>query len=459
MFAERRKLKTVLSLLADILATLASLALSVWLRHMGGYDKSTVLVDYAPAALFVVPVWVIVFELSGCYERKRFLSRTQLTVRILGALILAHALLGMVAFFARALYLSRGVLLMFFPVNFAAVMLGRVLVELLFRSSPKRVLIVGTDAAALKLGNTLSASRVFDVVGYLGRSEGGAVPPQKILGDTDALEEVLRVHFPVEEVVFANGLARLGEIGEMFRHVEERGLTARVWLGSSMEMTKAYVDDAFGEFFLTLQTSPMRLGALAIKRAMDILGAMVGLFITAVLYPFIAAAIKLTSRGPVLFRQVRVGAYGRPFVMYKFRTMVDGADTLKDKLSDRNVMHGPIFKIPDDPRITRVGKFLRRFSLDELPQFWNVLKGDMSLVGTRPPTPEEVASYKNHHFKRLSMKPGITGIWQTSGRSDVTKFEDIVAMDIQYLRNWSLWLDIKLLLKTIPVVVMGRGAR
>jgi lipopolysaccharide/colanic/teichoic acid biosynthesis glycosyltransferase len=160
----------------------------------------------------------------------------------------------------------------------------------------------------------------------------------------------------------------------------------------------------------------------------------------------------------VIYRQTRIGVNGRPFTLYKFRTMLDGAHSWRSELAAGNEMSGPIFKIARDPRVTRVGRFLRRTSLDELPQFWNVLKGDMSLVGTRPPTPEEVEQYGSAHFKRLCMRPGITGIWQTRGRTDVSDFEDIVGMDTEYLRSWSLWLDVKLILETLPAILLGKGA-
>jgi exopolysaccharide biosynthesis polyprenyl glycosylphosphotransferase len=171
-----------------------------------------------------------------------------------------------------------------------------------------------------------------------------------------------------------------------------------------------------------------------------------------------AILIKLTSRGPVLFKQKRCGLNGRQFVMYKFRSMVDNAEQLRVELESLNEMDGPVFKSSRDPRITGIGKILRRFSIDELPQLFNVLRGDMSLVGPRPPLPGEVARYERWQRRRLSMKPGITCLWQVSGRNEVS-FEDWMKLDLDYIDNWSLLLDLKILLKTIPVVLLGRGAR
>jgi exopolysaccharide biosynthesis polyprenyl glycosylphosphotransferase len=192
------------------------------------------------------------------------------------------------------------------------------------------------------------------------------------------------------------------------------------------------------------------------KRAVDIIGALVGLTITAILYIFIALAIYFDDPGPILFRQTRVGLNGKAFTIWKFRSMIKNAEKKQHYVI--NEAKGYIFKNENDPRITRIGKFLRRTSLDELPQFFNVLKGDMSLVGTRPPTPKEVSQYLPHHFQRLYVKPGLTGEWQVNGRSTVKDFEEIVKMDIAYQQKWSLLYDFKLILKTILIVVKKQGA-
>ncbi len=192
------------------------------------------------------------------------------------------------------------------------------------------------------------------------------------------------------------------------------------------------------------------------KRIIDIIGALVGLVVTAILGIGIAIAIQLDNPGPILYSQIRCGVKGKPFRIWKFRSMVVEADQLKHLVD--NQAKGHIFKNQDDPRITRVGQFLRRTSLDELPQFWNVLKGDMSLVGTRPPTVEEVMKYEDHHWKRLNIKPGMTGEWQANGRSKVTDFEDIVRMDIAYQQKWSITYDFQLMLKTLRVVAQKDGA-
>jgi len=184
----------------------------------------------------------------------------------------------------------------------------------------------------------------------------------------------------------------------------------------------------------------------------------VGLLIAFVLGLFVAPAILLDSPGPVFFKQQRVGRNGRIFTMYKFRSMRADAEQRKRELMGKNKMSGLMFKVDDDPRVTRVGRFIRKTSIDEYPQFFNVLIGDMSLVGTRPPTLDEYEHYTSALKKRLSFKPGLTGIWQTSGRNEVTSFEDVMSMDLEYIRKWSVLLDVKLILKTIRIVLLGRGA-
>lgn len=198
---------------------------------------------------------------------------------------------------------------------------------------------------------------------------------------------------------------------------------------------------------------------LALKRFMDICGALVGLLLTGIAFIFVAPAIYIKSPGPIFFSQYRVGRNGRKFKFYKFRSMYMDAEERKKELMEQNKMQGLMFKIDDDPRIIKgIGHFIRDTSIDELPQFWNILKGDMSLVGTRPPTVDEFERYDPHHKIRLSFRPGLTGMWQVSGRSDITDFEEVVRLDEEYIATWNIWLDIKILLRTVLVVIRKQGS-
>ena len=264
------------------------------------------------------------------------------------------------------------------------------------------------------------------------------------------------------------------QIQQLIQKFEEMGITVDININLyeiDVSSGTKYLNQVGNYPTVTFASKEIPLYMIAMKRLLDIIGAIVGLIITAVATIVIGPLIKLESPGPLFFSQKRVGrngyhhcrtlraANGRIFKIYKFRSMYADAERRKKELMEQNEMNGLMFKMTDDPRITKIGKFIRKTSLDELPQFWNVLKGDMSLVGTRPPTVDEFQQYEWYHKRRLSMTPGLTGVWQVSGRSDITDFEEIVSMDVEYIKNWSLKRDIKIILKTIQVVLHSDGAR
>ena len=214
-----------------------------------------------------------------------------------------------------------------------------------------------------------------------------------------------------------------------------------------------------GGSIVTMGTVELKLRDQIAKRCMDIVGGLVGCILSIPIIAIVAIPLKIESPGPLFFKQKRVGRNGRYFYIHKLRSMYMDAEDRKKELMAQNEMNGLMFKMEDDPRVTKVGKFIRKTSIDELPQFFDVLRGDMSLVGTRPPTVDEYKQYESHHKRRLSMKPGITGLWQVSGRSNIEDFEEVVKLDVTYIDNWSLWNDIKILFKTVYVVFAGRGAK
>lgn len=268
----------------------------------------------------------------------------------------------------------------------------------------------------------------------------------------EVVDEVF-LHVPYEEDE---------QIRKVVQQFEEMGIKVDLNIRlfeMDVESSTKYLDK-IGEYHtVTFAAKEMPLHMIALKRAMDILGGLVGLTITAVVTVILGPLIKLESPGPLFFSQKRVGRNGRIFKIYKFRSMYQDAEERKKELMEQNEMDGFMFKMKDDPRITKIGKFIRKTSLDELPQFLNVLKGDMSLVGTRPPTVDEFEQYEGYHKRRLSMTPGLTGVWQVSGRSDIVDFEEIVAMDVDYICNWSLKRDFEIILKTVMVVLNSSGAR
>ena len=264
---------------------------------------------------------------------------------------------------------------------------------------------------------------------------------------------------PFDEVFINTPNIPQKDMQDIIKGFEEMGVTTHYTLelpGIGLACTQ--FDDFLDYSVITYSMNRTSYKRLFIKRGLDILGGIVGLVFTGIITLFLAPAIKLDSPGPVFFSQTRIGKNGRRFKIYKFRSMYIDAEERKKELAAQNEMNGLMFKMKDDPRITKVGAFIRKTSLDEFPQFLNVLKGDMSLVGTRPPTEEEFSKYNEHYRRRLSMTPGLTGLWQISGRSDITDFDEVVKLDLEYIDNWSLTEDFTIIMKTVYVVLFGRGA-
>lgn len=262
----------------------------------------------------------------------------------------------------------------------------------------------------------------------------------------------------VVDEVFINGNTR--ESSEaLANELLELGVTVHFSLVHESQLMPNKVVEHCGRYLvLTVSMKIASNRQLFIKRVVDIIGSLVGLLLTGIAFIIFVPIVKIQSPGPIFYSQIRIGQNGRRFKFYKFRTMVVGADAMKKDLMDKNEMKGLMFKMENDPRIFGIGRFMRKFSIDEFPQFWNVLKGDMSLVGTRPPTEDEFEQYEAHHKARLGIKPGLTGMWQVSGRSDIKNFEEIVALDTQYISNWSLGMDLRILFKTVLVVLTGKGS-
>jgi exopolysaccharide biosynthesis polyprenyl glycosylphosphotransferase len=262
-------------------------------------------------------------------------------------------------------------------------------------------------------------------------------------------------------VAIAARHTHFGKVEKAIHACEVEGV--ETWLMADFFQTQVShtrIDDIYGRPVLVFHSGPETPWPLFIKQIMDIVGGFVLLVVFSPLMIGAAIAIKLTSGGPVLFRQQRAGLNGKPFVMYKFRSMVTDAEQLKQELAALNEMSGPVFKVTNDPRVTRVGRILRKYSIDETPQFFNVLRLEMSLVGPRPLPVDEVKRFDDRaHRRRLSVRPGLTCTWQVSGRSNVTDFKEWVRMDLDYIDNWTLGLDIKILWRTIWVVLLGKGAR
>ncbi|HXO20695.1 MAG TPA: sugar transferase [Thermoanaerobaculia bacterium] len=327
----------------------------------------------------------------------------------------------------------------------------------------RTVLIVGTSRSATQIAESIHGHRFwgYRILGFVVGANDEPVEPwtsrYPILGEVKHIPRIVENNV-VDDVIFAVHRRELDRLEDLFLSLQEQGIRTRFAM-DLFPHTRARVEieELDGMPLLSFATTPTNPLQLMAKRVLDVGMAALILLLALPAVAGIALLIKLTSGGNILFRQTRCGLNGRFFTLYKFRTMVEGAEDRRRELLHLNEMNGPVFKLKSDPRVTGFGRFLRKFSLDELPQLWNVLRGDMSLVGPRPPIPEEVARYQRWQRRRLAMKPGLTCLWQISGRNDID-FDRWIQLDLEYIDSWTPMLDLKILLKTIPVVLSGRGA-
>lgn len=363
---------------------------------------------------------------------------------------------------------SRSVLLLFMGVSFVALYLERIALWKLRQRwmadrADHRMVVVGSpDEAAPFIENLFRHGewglRVVGVVVPAGESVT-SVMGVRMLGSLEQLPTILEAN-GVDQVYLTGRAWSVETLRAVADTCEEVGVRFSMdanFLGLSTSQVELNLFEGWG--VLTFSSTPTPSMALLAKRWMDAILSGFALIVLSPLLLGVAALIKLEDGGPVLFSQERCGLYGRRFQMYKFRSMVPDAEKKLAELKAANEMGGPVFKIKKDPRITRIGAFIRKYSIDELPQLLNILKGEMSIVGPRPPIPSEVAQYARWQMRRLSMKPGLTCIWQVTGRNEITDFDTWMRLDLQYIDNWSLFLDVKLIAKTVPVVLMGTGAR
>ena len=335
-----------------------------------------------------------------------------------------------------------------------------------FAEGEKRsILIITTDAKAANVvkalrGDSYGTYHLAGVALLDKNKTGSMIQSVPVVAGADDVTAYIHKNW-VDEVFFA--LPEHVDIPKkIMKDCNRMGVVTHVQLAALNELGKnQVVEEIAGYMVLSSSVSIVSSWQLLVKRLMDIAGGLVGCIFTGIIYIFIAPIMKVKSPGPVFFSQVRMGKNGKPFKIYKFRSMyMDAEERKKELMEKNNIKDGLMFKMDDDPRIIKgIGHFIRKTSLDEFPQFWNILKGDMSLVGTRPPTMDEWDKYELHHRRRLAIKPGLTGMWQVSGRSEITDFEEVVELDTKYIEQWSIGLDIKILFKTVTVVFTGCGAK
>ncbi|HUK13427.1 MAG TPA: sugar transferase [Thermoanaerobaculaceae bacterium] len=475
MLREPARLIAYRRLVVDALLTAASFLLAHQLRsHVlpailpGVFPRGLYPVaSYLPLLAVVLPLWMLLLAATRLASPGHVLSLRREAAKELQVAALAVVIVAAAGYLWRLEFISRPFLLLFGVINGVVLASARVAERRtawgrrLAEAPERRVVIVGCGDDAVSLARQVDEHRAWGLrlrglvdPDGLGRTEVAGFP---VVCAVDRLADLL-THEVVDEVVLAVPTRQLGELESALLACQELGVRVRVALRPFPHLQPHLEVEALnGVPLVTFATMPTAPLALFVKRLLDLAVAALALAVAAPLWLAIALAVRLSSRGPVLYRQVRCGLHGRRFVLLKFRTMVEGAERMQAEVAHLNVMDGPVFKAPGDPRVTRLGRWLRRSSLDELPQLVNVLRSDMSLVGPRPPIPEEVERYEPWQRRRLAMKPGITCLWQISGRTELD-FNTWMELDLAYIDNWSLWLDAKILALTVPAVFSGRGA-
>lgn len=425
-------------------------------------------VPYIPFAILLTALCLLMFRIGGLYDarrRQRFLNKTY---SIVNGTFTSIVIIMAITFFLQPLVYSRGmlvlagVLIVFLLVSIRLVRHIRMHVRRRKGVGVDRVLIVGAGEVGRAVIRTILAEPVlgYRVVGYIDDdpSKGDGLGRIKSLGGLEQLSSILAAE-EIDEVIITLPWMYHRKIMQIVEVCERARMRVRV-VPDVFQRRMQNIDLDSLRGIPLISPAPVQLSHsdLLIKRAIDLAISIVALPFFAVIFVIAGLLIVLDSRGPIIFPQERIGRDARPFRIYKFRTMVVGADDMKDQVAHLSRYQGDtLLKVPDDPRVTKIGRFLRRTSIDELPQILNVLRGEMSWVGPRPNTPDEVEQYEPWQRKRLGVLPGITGLWQVSGRSDVP-FDEMVLLDIFYIENWSLDLDIRILLQTIPYVIFGFGA-
>jgi exopolysaccharide biosynthesis polyprenyl glycosylphosphotransferase len=479
MLKQKARLIARIVYLADLLLTSAAFFVAFFLRDVifplfDPQDFPTGLFplqEYLKIYPLVLIIWSVLLFAYHSYHSHRTVPVTKEAMTTVRVVVVGNLLLATIAYLMPLRQLSRAWFLLFGGLSALFLVIEKIVLRVIARYvrskglNYRTVMIVGTGRRATDLAKTITEHKYwgYKILGFVsdGHHLSNGWARYRVFGTVPDLKRVLenwQTGEPIDEIVFAVTRKKLDEMKQIFLMCEELGIRTRVAMNFfSNRVARIEIEEMDGIPFLTFTTTPSNETQLAMKRLLDISVSLAILAIALPVITLVALAIKLTSPGSVFFKQARLGLNGRKFTLYKFRTMIEDAHERRGEVEHLNEMTGPVFKSKSDPRVTPVGRVLRRFSLDELPQLWNVFKGDMSLVGPRPPIPEEVASYHRWHRRRLSMKPGLTCLWQISGRNNID-FDRWMQLDLQYIDNWSPSLDLKILLRTIPAVLSGRGA-
>lgn len=471
MYRLKSNFKNLIIIFVDSISILLSLMLSNLIRHGSFlYFNGSTNDMMAIMAVFIISYFLIylIINFNRDYLAKDMLHEFFDIVKMHFAMFASTMV---IIYFTRIVSdFSRKVFIYFFIIDTLLMLLFHSLLKFFMRyyykqsSSLRQLLIVTSSNAAESVIQQLQQSRDISyqiaAVALIDQNQIGSMYQGiPVTANYETLITYCKTA-PLDEVLFLLDLEHHSLLEGKIKEISSMGIVVHVSIDSFFhDITSHKMISHFGSYYvITYANRFLSMRQMLTKRALDILGGIVGTVLLIPLTIILAPFIYFESPGPIFFTQKRVGKNGRIFKMYKYRSMYMDAEARKEELMAQNEMKGLMFKLKDDPRITKVGKFIRRTSIDELPQFFNILKGDMSLVGTRPPTVDEFEQYQSYHKKRLSTTPGLTGMWQVSGRNEITNFEDVVKLDIEYIDNWSLGLDIKILWKTVLVVLKRKGA-
>lgn len=470
MIRWRKRIRRLTYILIDSLSIL--LAYIVSLNLFEGYLGRT----FSISSLELIGLLVLlnvgyigVFLATNLYdetmmEQEFYSLRVQ--VKTLVAFAMATGISGSLLFFLNV-PVQRLFMLLFVMSYYGLYMLGKIVllktIDAGFAKDKvdRNILIIGCTPKGRCYIDEINRHKYlsFKIAGYVEINNCEGYNGLELLGGIDNLDTIAR-EYKIDEIAVARPLSYDPRLKDMLDECQRMGITVTMLLEcDNATDAKAHVAMVGSVPVLKFHSVSLNESQIFAKRVLDVCGALVGMALFGIAFIFVAPLIKMESPGPVIFKQQRVGKNGRIFEIWKFRSMGVNAEAQKTALMAGNEMSGHMFKLSNDPRVTKIGAFLRKTSIDELPQFYNVLRGDMSLVGTRPPTVNEVKEYEQHHHKRISITPGITGMWQVSGRSDITDFEEVVRLDSDYINQWTVWMDIKILFKTVLVVLKKRGSK
>jgi len=459
-------------LVLDLGCILLSFFITTWIRY-GGITRYWGRIMYGIAFIFILLLYIAIYYAYDTYSRifkRGFLEELTSIIKI--NCLLAVTLTFIMFVFQEGTTYSRYFFFNFFTLNILINYITRLYFKFFLLAvykksgSSNKLMIITTSDKAKEVLDRIKKENDWEYqVTYLTILDrqlmGQWIEGIPVKANLINMYEVARQEVVDEVFIYLPSDSSLSiDLDETILEFVNMGITVNLSINTfGLKVREKIVREISGYYSLSFSTRLIKESQKHLKRIMDIVGGIVGCILTLVLIVFLAPVIKLESPGPIFFSQVRVGKNGRRFKIYKFRSMYIDAEKRKEELMNQNEMNGFMFKMKDDPRVTKVGKFLRKTSLDEFPQFFNILKGEMSLVGTRPPTEDEFLRYEGRYKRRLALKCGLTGLWQVSGRSDIQDFEEVVKLDLEYIDNWSFKLDLKILLKTVVVVLFGRGSR